>query len=228
MTRGVSAMGVYVLGIGLTVIGTSIFNVLPLVTAAAPDNLGFTDGQVGVLSLAITAGSGLSALFSGLWVRSVSWRRAAFLALVGMLITTLLGMLVHQYWGIVLILGAAGACAIALLCMGLTILSDHPDSARGFGISNAMQVVYQVIAVLAGPVLLRFSGINGVLAMLAALSAAALLFVPILPNQGKPAASIGGSRGLLKPATLIALLAYGISFVNAGGYWTYAELIGQA
>jgi predicted MFS family arabinose efflux permease len=228
MTRGASAMGVYLLGIGLTVVGTSIFNVLPLVTAAAADNLGFTDGQVGVLSLAITAGSGLSALFSGLWVRTFSWRRAAYLALGGMSMTTLLGMLVHQYWGIVLILGAAGACAISLLCMGLTILSDHPDSARGFGISNAMQVVYQVIAVLAGPVLMRLAGFNGVLVMLAGLSAAALLFVPILPNQGKAAASSDGSKGLLKPATLVALLAYGVSFVNAGGYWTYAELIGEA
>jgi hypothetical protein len=61
VTRGTSAMGIYLLGIGLTVIGTSIFNVLPLVTAAAADNLGFTDGQVGVLSHAITAGARLSA-----------------------------------------------------------------------------------------------------------------------------------------------------------------------
>jgi len=212
----------------LIVVGASTFNILPLLVQGAVHTLNFSDQQIGVMSFAISIGSGVSALFAGLWVRSVPWPRAAVCALGGILAANSLALLVHQYWAFVFLQGIAGFCSGSVLCLGMTILSDRAESTRSFGIANAMQVVYQVAALLAGPTLLRWAGLNGILAMLAALSGVALLAASFLPARGRTVTSARASTGLLKPATLITFIGVGAYFVNAGAYWTYIGLIGQA
>lgn len=66
-----------VVGLALVVIGASMFNILPPITVGAADKLGFSAGQVGVMSSVLTMTSGASFVLAGLWVRSVSWPRAA-------------------------------------------------------------------------------------------------------------------------------------------------------
>jgi predicted MFS family arabinose efflux permease len=212
----------------MTVVGASTFNVLPLLTAGAANTLGFSERQVGILSLMICVGSGASSLLAGLWVRSVHWPRTAAVALGGMLVTISLTMMMHRYWAFVLMQGAAGFFAGAIFCLALTILSDREDSARSFGVSTAMQVTYQVAALLAGPVLLRSGGLNSVLLLLAIPAGLAMLLTPLLPTHGRTVLHSQVRRGLLAPATVIALIGYGVFFVNAGAFWTYVELIGQA
>jgi len=223
-----SSSAAFIAALVLTVIGGSMFNVMPLLTAGAANTLGFSDRQVGVMSLVISLGSGASALLAIMWVRTVRWPRAAVVALGGMIVTNLLAMLVHRYWVFVLLLGAAGFFAAAVICLAVTILSDRQESERGFGMANALQVVYQICGFLAGPTLLRVAGLNGVLAVLVALSGLAMLLVPLLPAHGRMGVSEKPTKDLLKPATLLALLGFAIFFVNAGGYWTYIEIMGEA
>jgi hypothetical protein len=170
----------------------------------------------------------VSALFAGTWVRSGHWHRAATLALGGMLATNSLAMLLHQYWVFVLIQGTTGFFATSIICLAVTILSDRSESARAFGMSNALQVVYQISAMLLGPTLLRLAGLNGVLGVMVAMSALALLLLPLLPDCGRAVVSQGAMKTLLKPATLLGLLGFGMFFVNAGAYWTYVEIMGEA
>jgi len=212
----------------LTVVGGSLFNIMPLLTASAVDTLGFSDRQAGLLSLAISIGSGVSAICAVGWVRSWNWRRAAALGLGGMLAACAPLMLAHAYPLFVLLQGVAGFFGAAVVCLGVTILSDRREPARGFGMANALQVIYQICTFLLGPTLLRIGGLGGVMALLALLCALALLLVPLLPDRGRPVRSLGGSRGLLRPATLLALLGFGAYFVNAGAYWTYVQIMGEA
>ena len=212
----------------MSVVGASTFNILPLLTAGAAHALGFSERQVGTLSLTICVGSATSALLAGMWVRSVNWTRAAQFALGGMLVTNALSMLVHQFWAFAFLQGSAGFFSAAVFCLALTILSDRPQSARNFGLSNAMQVVYQVIAILAGPTLLGLSGLSGVLMMIAAPSGLAILLVPLLPTHGRRVEAERVAKALFKPATLIALTGFCIFFINAGAYWTYVEIMGEA
>jgi len=213
----------------LNVVGPSTFNILPILVQGTVRTLGFSDRQIGVMSLTIAIGSAASALFAGLWVRSVPWPRAAAIALGGMLVANLLAMSVHHFLAFVLLQALSGFFGGSVFCLALTILSDRPDSTRIFGIALAVQVAYQVAGFVAGPLLLRLAGLNGVLAMLAALSGLALLLAPLLPVQARAiTTSAPAPRALLKPATLIGLIALGTYFLNAGAYWTYIELIGQA
>jgi len=209
-------------------VGPSTFNVLPLLSAGATSTLGFSERQAGVMSFAISVGSGVSALLSGLWVRSAPWPRAAALSLGGMSLAYVLAMFVHNYVVFVLLQGVAGFCGSAALCLAVTILSDRPDSSRSFGIAFAMQTAYQVAALWAGPTLLRLGGLNGVLILLAASSGLAMLFAPLLPRSGARIAPKHQPKFLLGPAALLALIGCGAYFVNAGAYWTYIELIGLA
>jgi len=158
----------------------------------------------------------------------VHWPRVAVFALGGMLATTSLAMLWHRYWTFVLLQGATGFFSTAVICLAVTILSDRHESARAFGMVNAMQVVYQISVLLGGPMLLRVMGLNGVLAVIAALSVLGMPLARLLPAHGRTVVSKGVSKGLLKPATLLGLLGFGMFFVNAGAYWTYVGIMGEA
>lgn len=216
------------LAVVLNVIGPSTFNVLPLLVEGAEHSLGFSDRQIGVMSFAISLGSGASALVAGLWVRSVRWPRAAFIALGGVVVANALAALMQDYWLFVLLQGIAGFFGGSVLCLSATILSDRHDSARAFGIGVAAQVLFQVLALLTGPALFRWAGLSGLLIMLAGLAALAMPLAPLFPAHGRAVPSEGVPKALLRPAVLIGLAAYCIFFVNAGAYWTYIEPMGRA
>ncbi len=216
-----------VAGLALVVIGASMFNILPLLTAGAADKLGFSARQVGVMSSVLTVASGLSALLAGLWVRSLSWPRAASAALGGMCLCLLIGLRVRGYWVSVSMLAAAAFFASGAFSLGMTIVSDRHESARGFGLAVSLQAAYQIAALWAGPALLRLSGLNGVLLLLAVPAGLAIALTRLLPAQGRAVAP-EARGGLLRPATLLAFLGFAIFFVGAGAYWTYIELMGQA
>ncbi len=216
-----------VVGLVLVLIGASMFNILPLITAGAADKLGFSTGEVGIVSAVLTLTSGTSSLLAGLWVRSVSWPRAAALSLGAMGLCLVLAMPVERFWVFAAMQGAAGFFASAAFSLGMTIISDGHESARTFGAAMAAQAAYQIGALWAGPFLLHFSGLNGVLLLLAAPAVLALLLAPTLPARGRaiPRTARGG---LLRPAVLLTFLGAGTFFVGAGAYWTYIELMGQA
>lgn len=217
-----------VIGLVLVVLGASMFNILPLLTAGAADKLGFSARQAGIMSSVLTVASGVSALLAGAWVRTLRWPRAAALALGGMCVASLGAMLAHGYWPFVLLQGLAAFFGSAAFSLGMTIVSDGHESARGFGVAIAAQAAYQIAALWAGPDLLRLSGLNGVLVLLAAPAGLGVVLAWWLPDKGRAVRTDHATRGLLKPATVIAFIGFIAFFVGAGAYWTYLELMGEA
>ena len=216
-----------VVGLVLVLIGASMFNILPLITAGAADKLDFSAGQVGLMSSVLTVTSGMSSLFAGLWVRSVSWPRAAAASLASMGLCLVLALGAHRFWLFAALQGAAGFFASAAFSLGMTVISDGRDSARGFGAAMAAQAAYQIGALWAGPLLLRLPGVSGVMLLLAIPAGLAMILAPLLPMRGRPAPP-ATRGGLFRPAVLLTFLGAGIFFVGAGAYWTYIELMGQA
>lgn len=221
-------LAVAAIGLALVVLGASVYNILPLITAGAVDKLGFSAGQAGAMSSVLTFASGVSAIMAGAWVRSLSWRRGAAIALGGMCATCLAAMLTHGYGAVVLLLGLAAFLASAAFSLGMTVLSDGHESARGFGVAIATQSAYQIAALWAGPSLLRLSGLIGVLALLAIPSGLGVALAPLLPAAGRAVQTRGAAKGLVRPATVAAFIGFTAFFIGAGAYWTYLELMGQA
>ncbi|MFZ0498283.1 MAG: MFS transporter [Steroidobacteraceae bacterium] len=221
-------LAVAAIGLALVVLGGSLYNILPLLTAGAVDKLGFSAGQAGVMSSVLTSASGVSALLAGAWVRSLSWSRAAAIGLGGMCVACLVAMLMHGYWSFVLMQGLAAFFASAVFSLGMTILSDGRESARGFGVAIAVQAAYQIAALWAGPSLLRLSGLVGVLAVLAIPAGLGVVLAPLLPGAGRAVKTHGAAKDLVRPATLAAFIGFTAFFIGAGAYWTYLELMGEA
>lgn len=219
---------VMIIGLALVVVGGSLFNILPLMTAGAADKLGFSGRQAGLLSSVLTAASGVGCLLSGGWVRSLRWPRAAAVSLGGMLVANVATLFVRDYMAFVLMQAVAAFFASAVFSLGMTIISDGHESARSFGIAISVQSAYQIAALWAGPSLLRLSGLDGVLLLLALPAGLAIALAPLLPDQGRPSAARQSVSGLLVPATLLAFAGFFIFYMGAGAYWTYLELMGQA
>lgn len=219
---------VMAVGLVLVVIGGSLFNILPLMTAGAADKLGFSARQVGLMSSVLTVASGIGCLLSGGWVRSLRWPRAAAISLGGMFAANLATLLVRDYGAFVAMQGIAAFFASAVFSLGMTIVSDGHESARRFGIAIAAQSAYQIAALWAGPSLLRLSGLEGVLVLLALPAGIAIVLAPLLPPQGRPSAAAQSFGGLLAPATLLAFAGFVVFYTGAGAYWTYLELMGRA
>src|SRR6185437_14999004 len=221
-------LAVAAIGLALVVLGASMYNILPLLTAGAADKLGFSARQAGVMSSVLTAASGASALLAGAWVRSLSWSRGAAISLGGMSAACLAAMLTHGYWPFVLLQGLAAFFASGAFSLGMTILSDGRESARGFGVAISAQAAYQIAALWAGPSLLRLSGLDGVLALLAVPAGLGVALAALLPAAGRVVKTHGAGKGLVKPATLATFMGFSAFFIGAGAYWTYLELMGEA
>ncbi len=221
-------LAVAAVGLALVVLGASVYNILPLITAGAVDKLGFSTGQAGAMASVLTFASGVSAIMAGAWVRSLSWPRGAAIALGGMCATCVAAMLTHGYWPVALLLGLTAFLASAAFSLGMTVLSDGRESARGFGVAIATQSAYQIAALWAGPALLRLSGLVGVLALLAIPAGLGVALTPLLPAAGRAVKTHGAAKGLVRPATIAAFIGFAAFFIGAGAYWTYLELMGQA
>jgi predicted MFS family arabinose efflux permease len=119
-----------------SVIGASTFGILPLLSAGAADSLRFFDQQVGVVSLAISIGSGVSALLASAWIRRVNWHRAARASLGGMIAANLMAMVAHSYCAFVLTQGASGFFSTSIFCLSMSVISDRSESERNFGLAS--------------------------------------------------------------------------------------------
>ncbi len=181
-----------------------------------------------MLSFSLSAAAGISALFSSRWVRSVNWPRAAALFLGGMLLANTLGLAFHGYGLFTALQGLSGFTSSAAFALGMTMLSDQPQAARGFGLATGLQVVYQVCTLFVGPWLLRHGGMNAILVLLALPCGLAMLLTPLIPAHGRTITPGSRTTSLFAPATALAIAAFGAWFVNVGGYWTYVELIGES
>lgn len=198
-----------VIGLVLVLIGASMFQFLPLITAGA-DKLDFSAGQVGVMSSLLTATSGIGSLLDSMGL------------------SLLLALAAHRFWLYASLQGAAALFSSTAFSLGMTVISDGVDSARRFGAAMAaVQAAYQIGALWAGPTLLRLPAVSGVLVLLAILAGLAMTLVPLLPARGRPR-PLSPRGGLLRPAVLLTFLGPGLFFVGAGAYWTYIELLGQA
>lgn len=204
------------------------FLVLPQLVEGVVTDLHFTERQVGWLSALSALGSTVSAVAATLWVRRVSWRRAAYLSSGGIALANIVAMRWHGAATFLSAQLAAGFCGGSLYSLALTVLSDGSRPDRSFGYSVATQVAFQIVGLAAGPWLLRSAGLDGLLAVFALLAVAAGALVPMIPRQGRPVTVNRARQRFITPATVLALSGCFLFFFNIGCYWTYIELFGTA
>lgn len=215
----------------LSCLGLGTFLLLPtLVAAAASDpGLHFNEWQLGILSAVLSAGTMVAGLMAPFWIRTVSWRRAALWAILGLVGANGTALRVHDFPGFCLLQGMVGFFGGSLYSLSLTVLSDAKRPDRAFTCAIGAQTLYQAIALVAGPFLMAAGGMNGVLLFFAGLSASGLLFVGVLPGHGRMGTVAHGPvNALLSVPVVLSLAGCFLFYMNIGAFWTYIEPIGRA
>jgi MFS family permease len=212
----------------LSVVAVATFNLLPQLMQAVVDDLKFSEREIGFLSSSMMACSTVGAIVATLWVRSVSWHRAAYLGLVGLVAANWASLTRHELVPFFALQCIVGFCSGSLYSLALVIMSDSRTPDRAFGYTIAAQAAFQFIGLLAGPTVFRLAGVNGILGVLALSGIVGALLVTLLPLRGRRGNAGLSGMGFLTLSTLLALAGCFLFFFNVGCYWTYVELIGSA
>jgi predicted MFS family arabinose efflux permease len=213
----------------LSCVGLASFLLLPTLVEAAVSDLHYSERQVGILAAALSAGQTLTGLLSALWIRRSPWPRAAAITLLGLVAANGAATVLHGFAAFVVLQAIVGLFGGSLYSLSLTILSDGGRPERHFAYAIGAQTVYQIAALVAGPALIRAGGVNAVLGLFIAMSAAGLLLVRWIPVYGHRAAGVGPAYGaLLRLPVLLALVGCFLFYVNIGAFWTYVVRIGSA
>ena len=213
-------------GAALSVVSIATFLLLPQFVEASVVELHFTEGQVGLLSALNLGGTTISSVASVLWVRRCSWRMAASLGLLGLLVVNVASMFCHGVVPFLALQGVIGLFAGSLYSLSLIVLSDCQRPDRGFAYAIGAQTVYQIFALVAGPFMIHHGGVNAMLGLFSGLCVIGALLVVHLPAHGRIARAATTGPGLLHAPALFALAGCFLFYVNITSYWTYIERIG--
>lgn len=220
--------------IGLGVVGSIVFLVLPFLVGAFTDELGLSRDRVGYLGSADMLGMFVAAALATLWVRRFDWRRVAALALAVLVGCHLVSSLLDGFATLVTVRAVAGFAGGSLMAIALTSLGDGRQPERYFALFICGQLGLGALLLGVIPTVIDRFGLSGIFLSLAGVTAVAGGLVPWVPRRGRGAVAGGGgersSSGLLR-GLLPALAALASCLVfNLGimAVWAYIERIGVA
>ncbi len=230
MTRqqNINSPATIIAAILFTVVGASVFLILPILIGAAAEDFLLNESQLGFLSGSSMAGSTISALIAIFWVRSVNWRLAMFIAIAVFGLGNLVAILVSEYTFLLVAIFIASIGGGAAYSLALTILSDNDNPDRVFGYSIAAQVSFQVIGLLALPTVIGIGGLDALLAILCALAIMSLFAISVLPVSGKEVRLSNMFQIFTQTRVVFGLLGCVFFFFNVGCFWTFIGRMGNA
>lgn len=219
-----------VAGIWVATTGAVSFLFLPLIIDSMAGGLGFTSRELGFMAAAEMLGMGLMSALSIFWVRRVSWRKAALLGIMTLVIANLLSMLATGplTLGVLRLLSGCGGGSI--IAIGVACQSDQSRADRVFSYFIALEMLVMSIGFFLLPYVEKAWGLNGLLFVIAVVSAAALVIISSLPERGverKPHVTTGRS-GDHRLTFLVAMVAALLFNVSQGGLWPFLGRIGAA
>ncbi len=212
-------------GVLLSFIGIATFLLMPQLVESVVTDWRYTESEGGWMSSAVMIGSMVAAGTSSLWIRRISWRRAAVLSLLGQLAANAAGLLLQDPYAFIALQAVVGFCGGALYSLSLTILSDGKRPDRYFAYAVGAQTVYQVFALAAGPFLIHH-GTRSILILFATLCLFGLILARWVPTQGRVTSSDTAPARLMSLPVILTLAGCFVFYVNIGAYWTYIERIG--
>jgi len=218
----------------LSVIGMSVFLILPLLIGAAVNSLGFDEQSIGFMASSIMFASALSSIIAITWIRKINWHLAGYSAVFIMCISHICALFISHQVLFVILMSIAAFGGGTLYSIALTVLSDSKNADRNFGFSIAAQVLFQVIGLMILPKLTAQDSINNLLVLFIVLEVIGLFLIRWLPINGVKNSNNNNSITIkniisttLKPKTSFALLGCFMFFCNVGVIWTYIERMGN-
>ena len=202
-----------------------ILGLQPIVLGALSDEGRLTLGQIGGAATAELLAVGLTTGLLAAGRRPVHLRATNALAAAALAALDGASCTAHVI-GLVGLRGCAGVAEGVLLWIAVSIITRAPRPDRLSGVFLGAQTLAQAVAAGLLPVtLMARSGANGAFALLAILSAAAILGSPFLPRElpALPKASTGAGVPLAGVVGLTSVFLYWAGLV---GLWVFLDQLG--
>jgi predicted MFS family arabinose efflux permease len=206
---------------------------LPAMIGVLVDESGLSEAFAGVCASANFAGGATSAMLLAFRMHHIDLRKATTLALlVAAAMDALSAFSADREVVFLLARFASGlATGAAYTCIA-SAFARYPDADRGYGLFVTLQFVVSGIGLYALPVHASALGTEGMFLSIAGLELLALLLMRHLP--GKAIELDTGLPGalersvLLAPATILAVLSFGIFEAANNAPFTYLERLGAS
>ncbi len=217
--------------VGLSCIGVFGLIPQPIIVGALQDVLGFSSQQASLITAAEVIGGALASVCAAFWIRRVSWRAAALVAIAVVIGGNLLSSGLASYESLLLarfVVGFLGEGTAFAVAIGILSSTSEPD--RNFAYAIAAQVAFGVIAFAALPSAVaqwELAGIFIPLAVVAGLIATMAGWIPTPAAETSDAADSKPAAVSPLPA-LVALSALLIWCLGLGGIYAFEERIGVA
>lgn len=199
-------------------------NVMPVLAGLLSDFRSLDEVALGLLIASGTLAGLITSLTAPHWVGRVNLRYTIALAL-GAAALGLIGLRVAP-GGVPLFLSQAlaGAAAMVVACSCLTIIARLPNPTRAYSIKVTTDVVLAGTFLALVPASLL--GLGGFVALIAAISVAAVALTPKLPARVAAAQRADGSPSRLRDAPAAAwlvLVTIVVFYIGGIGVWVFLE-----
>jgi predicted MFS family arabinose efflux permease len=208
----------------------AIFLILPSFVGAIGDLLRLSPARTGLLGSADLAGIALSTATGAWWLRRVSWRRTAGLALGLFALLNALCFRATGFYPLMALRLAAGLTAGVAYAIALAGIVDTRRADRNAGLLLCLQVVFSAVGLYVADVVPRQWRLEIVYAYILAWLVPTLLITwwrfPEDPGE-RPRSGTLRWRQAAGPAAA-ALVGAGLYFLMIGAVWGYLEGVARS
>ena len=216
--------------LGIGVLGSIVFAVLPLIVGTMSDYLPLSSTQVGVLASADMAGMFVAAVFATYWIRKYPWRPVATAAVLVLVVCHLLSTTVDTYLPLLSVRFLSGLVGGSLMSIAFAGLADTAKPDRWFGFFIAGQMVLGAAGLYVLPDMIASFQMGGIFYLLAAVVSLAIIVLRWLPadviaHRSKQAGTVHAASTSFFHSCLLLFACF---LFNAGimMVWAYMERIG--
>jgi predicted MFS family arabinose efflux permease len=212
----------------LATAGLFYVNIMPALVDALIEGLGFSNREGGFVGSANVYGAAFGAFSAVFVVKRISWRRAAAVLLLGLMMVDLVSMFLtsaHVLIGTRFVHGCIGGLLVGI---GFAVISRTTEVDRTFGYLLTIQFGLGGLGLMYLPGLVPTFGTKALFLSLVAFSAVTLLMLPFLADYPpKEDVNVAVTRSNHRKLALLALLATFLFQAANMAIYAYAINIGK-
>lgn len=214
------------------VVAFMTFLLIPLYVGLLADEIGFSDGELGVLVSMDLLGIALMSLTGGLWVDRVNWRHVMRGAIVWVLLCNVIAVFLTDFLLLCTIrwmTGLAGGLIAVIVVKSISFTLD-PD--RNMSIFIVFQVVFQMLGFMLMPNVIVQWGILGFFGLLNIVALMVLLASAYFPS-GSMVVETQKTELIHSPQknkswkSVVVLLSLALFFIAQVSLFSFAERLGM-
>jgi predicted MFS family arabinose efflux permease len=210
-----------------------LFNVMPVLLAAAGARFNFNESQIGVVGSSYLGGFALVATTSNLWINRFIWRAIVAAATAVSVAGLAACAAVRSYPALLAMLVLSGAALGVLYTVCIAVVSEHHRPDPAFGVKLTAEVALGIVALLAlsSFVTARWGFTGDVLTLAALVGAVSLAGLPGMPagrartppeKRFAMTSRAGAAPSVLRDwAPWLGVAALFVSFAGMSALWAF-------